>query len=62
VIEVIHWVNPLSPAIEAVRAPLFSGSLPRWSDALYLVVAALVSLGLGSVVFTSVDDQIAIEV
>jgi lipopolysaccharide transport system permease protein len=62
VIEVIHWANPLSPAIEAVRAPLYSGSLPRWSDALYLVVAATVSLGLGSLVFTSVDDQIAIEV
>jgi ABC-type polysaccharide/polyol phosphate export permease len=62
VIEVIHWANPLSPAIEAVRAPLFLGSLPHWSDALYLVVAAAVSLGLGSLVFTSVDDQIAIEV
>jgi lipopolysaccharide transport system permease protein len=62
VIEVIHWANPLSPAIEAVRAPLFLGSLPHWSDALYLVIAAAVSLGLGAFVFTSVDDQIAIEV
>ncbi|HEX6788709.1 MAG TPA: ABC transporter permease [Gaiellaceae bacterium] len=62
VIEVIHWVNPLSPAIEAVRAPLYSGTLPHWSDALYLVVAAVLSLGIGSLVFTRVDDQIAIEV
>ena len=62
VIQVIHWANPLSPAIEAVRAPLFAGSMPHWSDALYLVVAAALSLGLGSLVFTSVDDQIAIEV
>ncbi|MGN6799508.1 MAG: ABC transporter permease [Gaiellaceae bacterium] len=62
VIEIIHWVNPLSPAIESVRAPLYAGSLPHWSDALYLVVAAAVSLGLGSLVFRSVDDQIAIEV
>src|SRR6266853_4113437 len=36
VVDVIHWVNPLSPAIEAVRAPLFSGTLPHWTDALYL--------------------------
>jgi lipopolysaccharide transport system permease protein len=62
VVDVIHWVNPLSPAIEAVRAPLFGGTLPRWTDALYLAVACVVALGLGALVFRSVDDQIAIEV
>jgi ABC-type polysaccharide/polyol phosphate export permease len=62
VVAVIHWANPLSPAVEAIRAPLFLGTLPRWSDALYLVVASVVSLVLGAVVFTRVDDQIAIEV
>jgi ABC-type polysaccharide/polyol phosphate export permease len=60
--DVIHWVNPLSPAVEAVRAPLFLGTLPHWTDALYLVVACLVSLALGAFVFTRIDDQIAIEV
>jgi ABC-type polysaccharide/polyol phosphate export permease len=62
VVQFIHWANPLSPAIEAVRAPLFAGTLPRWSDALYLCVAAAVSLVVGAAVFRSVDDQIAIEV
>jgi ABC-type polysaccharide/polyol phosphate export permease len=62
VVAVIHWANPLSPAVEAIRAPLFLGTLPRWSDALYLVVASVVSLALGAFVFTRVDDQIAIEV
>jgi ABC-type polysaccharide/polyol phosphate export permease len=62
VVQFIHWANPLSPAIEAVRAPLFGGSLPHWSDALYLCVAAAVSLAAGAAVFRSVDDQIAIEV
>jgi ABC-type polysaccharide/polyol phosphate export permease len=62
VVDVIHWVNPLSPAIEAVRAPLFAGTLPRWTDALYLAVACVLALGLGALVFRSVDDQIAIEV
>ena len=62
VVDVIHWVNPLSPAIEAVRAPLFSGTLPHWTDALYLVVACTVALAAGAFVFRSVDDQIAIEV
>jgi lipopolysaccharide transport system permease protein len=62
VVQFIHWANPLSPAIEAVRAPLFAGTLPRWTDALYLVVACGVSLALGALVFRRVDDQIAIEV
>jgi ABC-type polysaccharide/polyol phosphate export permease len=61
-LDVIHWANPLAPAIEAVRAPLFAGTLPYWGDALYLVAACAVSLGLGALVFRSVDDQIAIEV
>jgi len=62
VVEVIHWVNPLSPAIEAVRAPLFAGTLPHWTDALYLAAACAVALAVGALVFRSVDDQIAIEV
>jgi ABC-type polysaccharide/polyol phosphate export permease len=61
-VQFIHWANPLSPAIEAVRAPLFGGTLPRWTDALYLGVACVVALVVGALVFTRVDDQIAIEV
>ena len=62
VVGFIHWANPLAPAVEAVRAPLFAGTLPFWGDALYLVVACAVALGIGALVFRSVDDQIAIEV
>ena len=62
VIQALHWANPLSPAVEALRAPLFLGQLPYWGDALYLVVASVLALGLGALVFSRVDDQIAIEV
>ena len=62
VIAAIHWLNPVSPAIQAIRAPLFLGTLPFWGDALYLVVAAALALALGAYVFGRVDDQIAIEV
>lgn len=62
VIAAIHWLNPLSPGVEAVRAPLFEGKLPFWGDALYLAVACLLALALGAFVFRRVDDQIAIEV
>jgi ABC-type polysaccharide/polyol phosphate export permease len=62
VIALLHWANPLSPAVEAVRAPLFEGTLPFWGDALYLVVACVAALALGAFVFARVDDQIAIAV
>jgi len=62
VVQFIHWANPLSPAVEAVRAPLFAGELPFWGDALYLVVSCFVALALGARVFNAVDDDIAIEV
>jgi ABC-type polysaccharide/polyol phosphate export permease len=61
-VDVIHWGNPLTPAIEAVRDPLFFGELPAAGDTVYLVVAAAVSLALGALVFTRVDDRVAVEV
>jgi ABC-type polysaccharide/polyol phosphate export permease len=60
--EVIHWVNPLSPMVEALRDPLFYGRLPRAGDVIYTVAAALLALAFGAWVFTRVDDQIAVEV
>jgi len=62
VVQAIHWLNVLSPAVEAVRAPLFAGDLPRWSDTLYLILSSIGALALGALVFRRVDDQIAIEV
>jgi len=62
VASAIHWLNPLAPAVQAVRAPLFLGTVPFWGDAVYLVVACAVALALGAFVFNRVDDQIAIEV
>ena len=60
--RLIHWGNPLTPAIEALRAPLFFGHAPTAADTIYLVVAAVLALALGAFVFTRVDDRIAVEV
>ena len=60
-IDLLHWGNPLTPAIEAYRAPLYAGELPPAADTLYLCVAAVVALALGALVFSSVDDRIASE-
>jgi homopolymeric O-antigen transport system permease protein len=61
-VDLVHWGNPVTPAIEAFRDPLFFGRLPAGGDVLYLAVAALVSLALGAFVFSRVDDRVAVEV
>ncbi len=60
-VDLVHWGNPLTPAIEALRDPLFFGAAPAAADVLYLAVAAVVSLALGALVFTRVDDRVAAE-
>ena len=60
-VDLIRWGNPLTPAVEAYRAPLYAGELPAASDAIYLCVAAVLALALGALVFTAVDDRIASE-
>jgi ABC-type polysaccharide/polyol phosphate export permease len=57
---ILHWGNPLVPAINAVRAPLYSGSVD-WGDTAYLAVAAVLSLLLGASIFRRLDDRIAVE-
>ncbi len=57
----LHWANPMTPAIEAFRAPLFAGEPPPAADLGYLVVATVVALALGATVFRAVDDRIASE-
>ena len=61
-VDLVHYANPLTPAIEAVRDPLFFGHLPQAGDAVYLAVSALLALALGAFVFSRVDDRVAVEV
>jgi lipopolysaccharide transport system permease protein len=60
-LDALRWVNPVAPPIFAVRDALWSGSLPRVADVVYLAVAAAVALVLGAFVFRAVDDRIAVE-
>ena len=50
-----------TPAIEAIRAPLWAGELPRAADVVYTCVAAAAALALGAWVFNRADDRIAVE-
>jgi ABC-type polysaccharide/polyol phosphate export permease len=60
-VQVLRYGNFVTPPIEALRAPLYEGRLPRLGDVVYLVVAAAVALGLGALVFNRVDDRIPVE-
>ncbi len=60
--SVLHWGNFMTPAITALRDPLFFGRAPTLADTLYLVVAAVVALALGAWVFSRADDRVASEV
>jgi ABC-type polysaccharide/polyol phosphate export permease len=60
-VDLIHWGNPLTPAIETYRTPLYAGELPPAADAIYLCVAAVVALVVGALDFRRVDDRIASE-
>ncbi len=61
-VDLIHYGNPLTPAVEAVRDPLYYGEIPSTGDTIYLAIAAVLALALGAVVFSRVDDRVAVEV
>ena len=60
-LNVLRWGNPIAPPIYAVRDAIWLGQAPRAADVVYLVVAAALALVLGAVVFSRVDDRIAVE-
>lgn len=60
-VQVLRYVNFMTPPIDAIRDPLFWGKAPRATDVVYLVVAAALSLALGAFVFSRVDDRLAVE-
>ena len=61
-VDAIHYGNFVTPAVEALRDPLFFGELPALGDTIYLVVSAVVALAIGGYVFSRVDDRVAVEV
>jgi ABC-type polysaccharide/polyol phosphate export permease len=58
----LHWVNFLTPPIEAMRASIFYGNAPAAGDTIYTIAAAAVALAVGAWVFSRSDDRIATEV
>ena len=61
IIEILRYGNPVSPAVSAIRDPLWAGTMPRTVDVVYLVCAAVAALALGALTFRHYDDRIAVE-
>ena len=57
----LRWGNVVAPPVYAIRDAIWSGHAPRAADVVYLAVAAVLALVLGALVFTRVDDRIAVE-
>jgi ABC-type polysaccharide/polyol phosphate export permease len=57
--QVIHYVNFVTPFVEAIRDPIFFGELPKLGDVVYCFVAGAVALVLGVLVARRIDDQVA---
>jgi len=61
-VSALYWGNPVTPILQSMKDPLFFGSLPRPVDALYALVAALVVLVAGALIFRRVDDHLAAQI
>jgi homopolymeric O-antigen transport system permease protein len=57
--DVLHYVNFVTPVVEAIRDPLFFGEWPDLGNIIYSVAAGLAALALGVVVARRIDDQVA---
>ena len=56
----LEWVNPVAPFVQAMRSILYFGAAPSSGELVYAVAAALVLLGLGTVVFRRLDPELAV--
>ena len=59
--DLLRWLNPLAPSVNAIRDPLFFGEWPQVADVVYLCAAAVAALALGAWAFSRVDDRMAVE-
>ena len=61
VVELLHWVNPITPVLVSIRDALFFGQLPSVANVAYACGVGLASLLIAALVFRRVDDRLAAE-
>jgi ABC-type polysaccharide/polyol phosphate export permease len=57
--DLIHYVNFVTPFVEAIRDPIFFGEWPSLGDVVYCVIAGVAALAVGVLVARRIDDQVA---
>ncbi len=57
---ILNWVNPMAPFVEALRAIIYGGSGPGAGRMLYCVIAAIVMLIGGRLVFRAMEGELAV--
>jgi len=57
--DLLQWGNPIAPFVDAVREVLYSGVAPSAGHIAYVVVAGLVALGGGVVLFRRMERDLA---
>jgi lipopolysaccharide transport system permease protein len=58
----LDWINPLAPFIEAMRSIIYWGTAPDAGRLTYVVLVAIVALGLGETVFRRMEGELAVVV
>jgi len=56
----LEWVNPVTPFVEAMRAILYSGSVPGAGVLIYVVAAAIVAPLAGRAIFRRLEGELAV--
>jgi ABC-type polysaccharide/polyol phosphate export permease len=58
--SLLRWGNPIAPFIATVRDVLYDGRVPSGATLAYVLVAALISLACGSLVFRRLEPELAV--
>ncbi len=61
VVNALHYGNPVSPFVIAIRDALFHGRWPATGDVIYSVIAAGVMIAIGIAVFRRLEREMAVE-
>jgi lipopolysaccharide transport system permease protein len=59
--NLLHYLNPATPFVLAIRDPLFLGQWPAATDVLYCIVASLMLLVIGLTCFRRLEREMAVE-
>jgi ABC-type polysaccharide/polyol phosphate export permease len=58
----LEWVNPIAPFVQGFRTVLYYGRAPTAGQLVYVFAAAVIALGLGSLVFRQMEGDLAVVV